>query len=43
VSEDNKKLEIFFSVNSKKLLKIQKNSLNSGKPINGRGKKKLKI
>jgi hypothetical protein len=29
-------MEIFFSVNSKKLLKIQKNLLNFGKPKTGK-------
>jgi hypothetical protein len=36
VSEHNKKLEKKFSVNSKKLLKIQRNSLKFGKPKTGK-------
>jgi hypothetical protein len=36
VSEHNKKLEKKFSVNSKKLLKTQRNSLNFGKPKTGK-------
>jgi hypothetical protein len=36
VSEDNKKLEKKISINSKKLLKIQRNSLKFGKPKTGK-------